>query len=67
MRLNGTKYESIDQLPKNAIVVSKFADSNSMAVGYVYVKYERFIKGETNKHPGYTIRCFQGSNFVIPQ
>lgn len=61
MRLKGTKYEKIERLPRNAVPVSRYAADNNTAVGYIYIKYER--KGSA---AGYTIRCFKGSNFVIP-
>ena len=51
--------------------VSMFAKDNEMAVGYVYIKYERHFNPQPGKkageYPGYVIRCFQGSNYVIPQ
>lgn len=64
MRKNGTKYEKIDTLPKNALPVSAFAEKLGIAVGQVYIKYERFINGK-GKDPNYSIRCFMGSNFII--
>jgi hypothetical protein len=64
MRKNGTKYKKIDTLPKNALPVSKFAEKLGIAVGQVYIKYERFINGK-GKDPKYSIRCFMGSNFII--
>lgn len=66
MRMNGTKYEDINSLPPNAIVVSRYAQQTGYAVGYIYIKYERYLKGEGTKPP-YTIKCFQGSNFIIPE
>ncbi len=67
MRIDGTKYEIIDRLPSNAVNVRQYANNNNMAVGHVYVKYERFITGKSSNKPNYTIRCFQGMNFVIPE
>jgi hypothetical protein len=64
--MNGTKYETINILPANAIVVSKYALQNNIAVGYIYIKYERFLSGKGSK-PDYSIKCFQGSNFIIPE
>lgn len=75
MRVNGTLYPKINELPANGVVVSKYATDNDTAVGYVYHKYNRFTKGYLSKNgktvlygsdPGYTIRCFNGINFVIP-
>lgn len=65
MRIEGTIYPPINKLPASAVVVSKYATDNNTAVGYVYIKYKRFKAGK-GEDPGYTIRCFQGSNFVIP-
>lgn len=71
MRINGTKYQRIEKLPKGAVAVSQYAHDNQLQVGQVYIKYERFVAGYKNgtkgKDPGYTIRCWQGMNFVIPQ
>lgn len=66
MRLNGTKYEAIDNLPRNALPVSMYANNNNMAVGYVYIKYERYLIGKGTKPP-YTIKCWNGSNYIIPE
>ncbi len=66
MRLNGTKYDSINILPANALPVSIYAHNKNTAVGYVYIKYDRYLKGEGSKPP-YTIKCFQYSNYVIPE
>jgi hypothetical protein len=66
MRIKGTKYEPIDQLPETAKPVSKYATENNTAVGYIYIKYKRYLDGETTTNPGYTIRCYLGMNFVIP-
>jgi hypothetical protein len=65
MRVNGTKYPVIDALPANALPVSIYATNNNTAVGYIYVKYERYLKGE-GKKPDYSIRCWNGANYVIP-
>ena len=71
MRIKGTKYPAIEKLPVGAMPVSMFAKDNEMAVGYVYIKYERHFNPQPGKkageYPGYVIRCFQGSNYVIPQ
>ena len=65
MRINGTKYETIDKLPAAAQPVSQFASSKNTAVGYIYIKYERYLSGK-GSNPGYSIKCFKGSNFIIP-
>lgn len=65
MRLKGTKYEAIPKLPAKAQPVSTFASEHGMAVGYVYIKYERALV--SGKSAGYSIRCFMGTNYVIPQ
>ena len=65
MRLNGTKYEEIEQLPIEAMAVSLYARKKKTAVGYIYIKYERFLNGKGSA-PDYIIRCFKGSNYIIP-
>mgnify|MGYP007031193079 CR=1 FL=1 len=71
MRLKGTNYDKINELPDNAQPVSLYARDNGTAVGYVYIKHDRHFKPKEGvkpgKYPGYIIRCFQGSNYVIPQ
>ena len=49
MRLKGTKYPNIDKLPSGAMPVSMFAKDNEMAVGYVYIKYERHFNPQPGK------------------
>lgn len=67
MRINGTKYPSIEVLPKNAIPVSTYGYINKMAVGHIYTKYKRYYDlGTSKSKPDYIIRCYMGSNFVIP-
>lgn len=76
MRTNGTKYDTIDQLPPTALPVSLFARKRRISSpAYVHVKYDRFKFGYYNdkaqlKHgedPGYKIVCFAGSNYVIEE
>lgn len=67
MRTNGTKYEEIDKLPDNAQAVSVYAaHENIRNPAYVCVKYDRYLAGK-GSYPGYTIRCWQGMNFVLPE
>lgn len=70
MRINGTNYPTIEKLPAKAMPVSMFASASGMAVGYVYIKYKRHFEPAEGKqpgtHPGYVIRCYQGTNYVIP-
>jgi len=66
MRANGTKYEEIKALPPNAKAVSVYAaEIGQRNPAYICVKYDRYLKGE-GENPGYTIRCWQGMNIVIP-
>jgi hypothetical protein len=78
MRTQGTKYNTIDTLPGNALPVSKFAHQyaevfNVSSPAYVHVKYDRHKFGYPNKaghimytsHPGYDIVDFQGTCYVI--
>ena len=75
MRINGTKYESRDQLPLGALPVSRYAKKHKISSpAYVHVKYDRYKFGYMNdkgelKHgedPGYEIICYEGTNYVIP-
>jgi hypothetical protein len=74
MRTNGTKYDEIDQLPKGALPVSRYAKKHKISSpAYVHVKYDRFKFGYVNKQgnfvhgedPGYEIRDYEGTNYVI--
>jgi hypothetical protein len=66
MRAKGTKYDPIDKLPANARPVSVYAADNEIRQpAYVYTMYDRFLAG-TGRNPGFTIRCWQGMNFVLP-
>lgn len=70
MRTNGTKYPEIKKLPVKALPVSRYATKENLAVGYIYVKHQRHFEPKEGKpagiHPGYIIRCYQGTNYVIP-
>lgn len=65
MRYKGTKYPPIEDLPREARTMSVYATEQATAVAYLYTKYERFLT-DKGKDPGYTIRCFRGINFIIP-
>lgn len=74
MRTQGTKYESTEVLPANALPVSKYARKFKVSSpAYVHVKYDRHKFGYENKagqilyteHPGYDIVDFQGTCYVI--
>lgn len=66
MRLRGTKYRQINTLPEGALTPRKYAEANNMCSGaYVQVKYDRFVNG-IGSDPLYTIRCWNGINFIIP-
>ncbi len=65
MRLKGTKYDDVELLPSSSLPVSIYARDNNTSVGYTYIKYERFLSGK-GKNPGYHIKNFKGSNFIIP-
>lgn len=66
MRINGTKYPVIEKLPVKALPVRMYADLVPTQVPQVYIRFERYITGKSKINPGYTIKCFQGSNYVIP-
>lgn len=78
MRTNKTQYDSIKELPSNALPVSQFAKKfNFTSPSYVHVKYNRHFFGYRNKtkkgfgqllyaqHPGYDIVDFKGTCYVI--
>lgn len=71
MRHKGTKYTSIStdelkQLDTDIMQVSVYAAQHNIPnMNYVYIKYDRFLAGK-GSDPGYTIRCWNGSNIVIP-
>ena len=78
MRINGTKYESVEQLQSNALPISAFVRQYGKRLGlssaaYVHVKYDRhkfgYYKTSGEKvyapHPGYDIIDFHGSCYVI--
>ena len=74
MRTKGTKYETIEQLPIGALPVSKFAKKKKISSpAYVHVKFDRYKFGYTTPsgkflhgpNPGYEIRDYEGTNYVI--
>jgi hypothetical protein len=78
MRTKGTKYESIEQLPPEALPVSAFTRKygrryNITSSAYAHVKYDRHLFGYKNKagntlhtiHPGFDIVDFHGTCYVI--
>jgi len=78
MRIKGTKYESIESLPDNAIPVSLFVAKygkkhNVRSSAYAHTKYDRHYMGyktpsgefKHTSHPGYDIVDFHGTCYVI--
>lgn len=75
MRSKGTKYDSVDQLPGNALPISTYARKYKVSSpAYVHVKYDRFKFGYPSKKdnttlygedPGYEIVEFAGTCYVI--
>lgn len=74
MRTERTKYEEIATLPKGALPVSTYAKrKNISSPAYVHVKFDRFKFGYVNKQgnflhgkdPGYEIRDYEGTAYVI--
>lgn len=71
MRKEGTKYPEVKKYMTRMIPVSAFARQEDMAVGQIYMKYDRHIDGypktgTKGPYPGYIIRQFNGMNYVIP-
>ena len=58
MKGHRKQYNTISQLPINALSVANFASQQNITVSYVYKK---FNEGKAN----YQIIDFQGYNFVI--
>ncbi len=67
MRKGGTIYPTIDKLPANAKAVSLYAEQHGIQHGHIYMRYKRFHSGKSHINPRYTIKCYQGMNFVIPE
>lgn len=74
MRSAGTKYDTIKQLPGDALPVSKYAYIYGISSSaYVHVKYDRHKFGYKSKsgdtlhtpHPQYDIVDFHGTCYVI--
>lgn len=71
MRRKGTKYNTITTdelkgLATDIMQVSVYAEQHGIRnMNYVYIKYDRFLAGK-GSNPGYIIRCWNGSNIVIP-
>ena len=78
MRVKGTKYNSCEVLPADAIPVSTFYRKygkkfNVSSPAYTYVKYNRYKFGYTSnagsklkaEYPGYDIIDFYGTCYVI--
>lgn len=62
--MRSTKQEVIDNLPSNAVTIRQYAEDTGVAVGYVYIKYQRSLEGKATTN--YKVVSFQGINFVIP-
>lgn len=73
MRIKGTKYKSIDVLPKGSVPVSQYAKEEGVKIGTIYMRYKRFAYGyKTNAgnnsrtdDPGFEIRCYKGMNYIV--
>lgn len=73
MRIKGTNYKTINELPSDAVPVSEYATSKGVKVGTIYMRYIRFKDGyvtsggnqSKGSDPGYQIRCYKGINFVV--
>lgn len=78
MRVKGTKYESREELPTDAIPVSVFYRKygkrfNVSSPAYTYIKYDRYKFGYTSNagnplkaaNPGYEIISYYGTCYVI--
>jgi len=59
MKKNFLKYESVKQLPKNAMTVKQYADSKQFCTSYIY---KMIREGKAD----FKIVIFQTINFIIP-
>lgn len=59
MKKNANKYQTVDNLPKSALTVKEYADSNNISTSYVY-------KQIREKKADFKIVIFQTINFIIP-
>ena len=65
--MKALKYDKVDELPKNALKVSIYAEQiNQRNPAYICIVYDRYLAGKGSKPP-YTIVNWQGYNFVIPE
>jgi hypothetical protein len=63
---HGTKYPSVEVLPKGAQLLSAYKDVIGVKnAATVCVKYDRYINGLSKTDPGYKIVNFQGLNFAV--
>ena len=73
MRIKGTNYPFIKQLPPDALPVREYADKENVSVAAIYMRFDRFMQGYTTKagtisklkDPGYSIKCYKGMNFIV--
>lgn len=70
MRREGTKYPIAKNYDKKMMPVSQYAGMKGISVAQVYIQYDRHVvgykSGYKGPYPGYTIKQFNGMNFVIP-
>ncbi len=59
MKRNNGKYKEVSTLPKGAMTVKEYADSNDISQSLVYKRIER-------KKADFQIVVFQTINFVVP-
>lgn len=59
MKKNANKYPSVKSLPKNAVTVKEYADTNNISTSYIY-------KQVKEKKAKFKIVIFQTINFIIP-
>ncbi len=63
---HGTKYPSVDELPKGATLLNVYKHTlNLKNAASVCVKYDRYL-ADKGPNPGYKIVNWQGFNFAVP-
>lgn len=63
MKRNEGKYEVVDKLPKGAVLVKDYAESESVKEPAIYNRYARALKsGET---PPFKIIIYVERNFIV--
>lgn len=64
MKRNEGKYKVVDKLPKNAVLVKEYADSENVKEPAIYNRYARAIR--EGKALPFKIVIYVERNFIVP-